>query len=298
MKRIAITGANGFIGQNLIRFFYTNHPEIEVVSIERTLDIAPLTKRLQGCDLAIHLSSLFVSEHQPHQIGPLVESHIHFSTCLLEAIAHTGTPHFVQISSIWQNSHDQGRSPANLYAAMKSAFEQILKYYVSSFTLNAICLELPDTFGPNDPRDKLLNKIHRALLISNNELPLTTGEQEVDILAIGDAVMGIALAAKRVFDLPPHSFERYRLSSGKIRTVKELVKFALQAARKSHPTEVDSLRLLWGALPYRKREVFQIPQLTPGLPGFKAQADLEIALEEFFSLNPSELTPNTNRPIS
>ena len=47
---------------------------------------------------------------------------------------------------MWEYYEDK-KIPVNLYAATKSAFDQILNYYYSAYQLQIITLHLFDTFG-------------------------------------------------------------------------------------------------------------------------------------------------------
>jgi nucleoside-diphosphate-sugar epimerase len=112
-------------------------------------------------DVVFHLASLFLSQHRPENVEPLIQSNLLFSTQLVEAMVNNGCKLLVNTGTSWQHFEDAHYSPVNLYAATKQAFEVILDYYVEAKGLALISLALFDTYGPGDPRPKLFSLLRK-----------------------------------------------------------------------------------------------------------------------------------------
>jgi nucleoside-diphosphate-sugar epimerase len=220
-------------------------------------------------DIVFHCASLFLAEHKPDQIPALIASNIGFGTGLVDAMVHHGVLKLVNAGTSWQHfSVDQYR-PVNLYAATKQAFEDILAYYVDAYGLEAITLKLFDTYGPDDPRPKLVPLLQRTAL-TGDPLEMSQGEQLLDLLHVDDAIEGFCIAADRLLvakkALGFH--ETYGLSSKRLVSIRELV--GLFSKLGGAP-----LKVTWGKRPYRKREIM-IPWKPPtSLPGWKPGISLE-----------------------
>ena len=95
----------------------------------------------------------------------------------------------------WQHFGTPDYRPVNLYAATKQAFEDVLAYYADAQGIAAVTLELYDTYGPGDPRRKLIRILFEAAR-SGEPIQLSPGEQVIELLHVDDAVPRIVKEAK------------------------------------------------------------------------------------------------------
>ena len=86
----------------------------------------------------------------------MVTANVGFGTALAEAVSQAGDCTFVNTGTVWQHYDARPYSPVSLYAAMKQAFTDVLRFYQEVAGLPVVTLELTDTYGPGDPRPKLL----------------------------------------------------------------------------------------------------------------------------------------------
>jgi CDP-paratose synthetase len=143
--RIALTGATGFIGTHLVPALVARKHEVAVLAraASDTGVFAPLGDHcrvytadtyddLQKCfsafrpDAVIHLATLYLNQHTPADLPALINSNILFGTQVLEAMRETGTRNFLYFATRWQHLDDEAYKPANLYAATKQAFMDIV----------------------------------------------------------------------------------------------------------------------------------------------------------------------------
>lgn len=222
--------------------------------------------------IVFHFASLFLAEHKFEQIANLIDSNLKFSTQLTEAMVENKCFNLVSAGTAWQNFDEKKGVAANLYAATKEAFEAILRYYGDAHGLKSIVLKLNDTYGPGDPRRKLL-AILRESAIKNETLGLSPGEQKLDLLHIRDVISAFKTAGLRVEKNAP-GVEEFYLRSGRFVTVKELVVIFEKASGKRFSAR-------WGERPYRAREVMTPWMEGATLPGWKAEVSLENGLQEY-----------------
>jgi hypothetical protein len=138
--------------------------------------------------------------------------------------------------------------PVNLYAATKQAFEDILSYYVDAHGLKVMTLALFDTYGPGDPRQKLVSLLWKTAL-SGQELAMSPGEQLIDIVYIDDVLDAFVVAADLLME-QSEGHLRYGISSGQPIRLIDLAKIFEEASGLTLP-------ISWGGRPYRPREVMK-----------------------------------------
>lgn len=217
-------------------------------------------------DVVFHLASLFIAEHRSEQVTDLINSNVLFGTQLIEACARAGVKRFINTGTSWQHYRSDAYDPVCLYAATKQAFEDILDFYVDAFRISAITLKLFDTYGPDDPRPKLLNLL-RKHATTKEPLAMSPGEQLIDLVHIDDVCSAYLRAAELLLASDTlSSHKRYSVSSGQSHTLQEIVKILTQVTG-------FTLNIKWGGRSYRNREVMT-PKVGLIVPGWCPQHDL------------------------
>jgi len=255
--KLLLTGATGFIGKALSTRLLSNGHSL-VASVRHSTDPSFLlehkslaefliTERIEGI---IHLASLYRKDHSLDDIPALLESNIAFPARLLEAVKlSTSVKWFINTGTFFQHFQQQVYSPVNLYAATKQAFEDLLIFYLETTPIKFITLKINDTYGPNDTRLKILN-LWKKYAESTDVLKMSPGEQIVDMIYIDDVVDGFELMINHL-STKPASFlpERcYALSASERVTLRELAQIYEEVS--GLPLKIE-----WGAMPYRPREV-------------------------------------------
>jgi len=270
--RALLTGATGFVGQNLVRHLRQQGWEVETIG--RQDSPADMDSKMSQFkpDLVIHLATLFIAEHKPTDIPNLIQSNMTFGTQVVDSMVRNGVLNFINTGTLWQYYEGDRFTPSSLYSATKSAFEDVLRFFSSSSGLRVINLMLSDTYGPKDPRGKLLSKLI-SMAGTSESLQLSPGEQMIDWTFIEDIVKGFEVAAKRLVGKQESSkFVHYTLTSGEAVSLKDTVKICESVLGKKINVE-------FGAKPYRKREIMAPSKLDPVLPGWSAQVTLRQGVE-------------------
>jgi len=291
--RALVTGATGFVGSHLLRHLRDSGWQVAVLTRKptgtqsylysgETAEVMHAVADFQP-DTVFHLASLFLAQHTPEQVTPLIACNVLLGTQLLEAMHAAGVRSLVNAGTGWQNFAGDAYLPVNLYAATKQAFEDILLYYVETAGLRAVTLKLFDSYGPGDTRRKLLRLLLDCLR-TGEPLGMSGGDQVLDLAHVDDIcrafLRGAELAAGLVADPSQTATAVYAVSGGQRRTLRAVVETLEQAAGRLLPIE-------WGARPYRDREVM-VPWSGPPVPGWQPAITLENGLRALLDAEPSE----------
>ncbi|MFG6284368.1 NAD-dependent epimerase/dehydratase family protein [Sphingomonas sp. S6] len=288
MPRALVTGATGFIGGHLVDVLA--RAGWEVHALARTTPpphpaqihwLDGSQQRLQAIlsdvqpDVTFHLASLFLATHTPEQAEDLATANIVFPLQLVEAMVRTGCRRLVNTGTAWQFAETGAPLPVNLYAATKQAFDAILTYYQDAEALSVVSLRLFDTYGPGDPRRKLIRILLDAAR-SGEVLDMSPGEQIVDLTHVDDVVAAFMTAGQRLITTPDPLAEDWFVS-GERQTLRGLVTKVEQAL-------ALSLNVNFGGRPYRDREVMVPTDPSKKiLPDWRPQRSLAEALPAMIS---------------
>ncbi|MCK9387805.1 MAG: NAD(P)-dependent oxidoreductase [Sulfuritalea sp.] len=285
-RRALVTGATGYIGSHLVKFLVDSGWQTSIVirpgsdlgcldELQNRIEIlvhdgtvAGMVKLVASSrpDTVFHLASLFLAQHRSEDIDTLVTSNVLFATQLVEAMATAGCGRLINVGTSWQHYANDGYNPVNLYAATKQAFDDILRYYVEATPIKAVTLTLFDSYGPNDPRRKLLSLLRDAAM-HGTRLQMSPGDQLIDLVYIDDMIAAFLCAAS-LLPVPDRAHMRYRVSSGEPVNLRQLVATIERVTGKT-------LAIDWGGRPYRPREVMLPFCPHPPLPGWAPSISLD-----------------------
>ncbi len=287
LKRALLTGATGYLGSELVKYLLRQQVQVSII-VRPHSDLSILQNELahikvfvdqqdhdalvafikaEAPEVAFHLASLFIVEHQPVQVTALIEANVLFSTRLCEAMRAAGVKRLVNTGTSWQHYQNTEYKPVNLYAATKQAFYDILCYYVDAHEFQVINLELFDTYGPLDRRKKLIQILLKHI---NNPTPLemSPGDQILDLLHVDDVCEAYHCAAKQLQASYVACFESYMLGTEQPVTLKALVALLQKLA------VPRKLLVNFGGRSYRNREVMELWQKGKQLPNWRPRVSL------------------------
>jgi nucleoside-diphosphate-sugar epimerase len=294
MKKIIITGATGFVGSNLAKF-YLDKKEFKIYLIVRdNSDLSNIDSFRDKVELyfyngkienlieffqnikpetVFHLASNFIAEHESNQIDSLVESNITFGLHVLEAMKVAGVKKLINTGTSWQHYKNEDYNPACLYAATKEAFEKLIEYYVQAEDFKVITLKLFDTYGETDKRPKLINLLNK-FADEQTELNMSPGEQVLNLVYISDVCEAYYKAFELIQQKSFTSHNHYSVESNKSLKLKDIISLFEKITGKS-------IKVEWGGKPYRKREVMSIWSKGQRLPNWKPLISLEEGLSRY-----------------
>lgn len=298
-RRALVTGATGYVGSKLCHRLLDDGWAVDTLvrdsgrSLATTLANRVTPHSYDGStesvltavtesrpDVAFHLASLFIAEHRSEQVTDLIASNVLFGTQLVEACVRKGIKYFINTGTSWQHYRSDTYDPVCLYAATKQAFEDILDFYTDAFPMRAITLKLFDTYGPGDPRPKLINLLVKTVK-TGETLGMSPGEQALDLVHIDDVTKAFTVCAHQLLDgVLFRAHEHYAVSSGVSMSVRQLVALIEQLSGKA-------INVTFGARPYREREVMLPWHAGQRPPGWQTEIDIRTGLASMLVLQQS-----------
>lgn len=269
MLKIMITGANGFLGRNLVAYFKDKYhlvlvdqhphlvknkqlepfdPDIKVTYLDIPTDIFQLGNLLDKVDIVIHCANHARidpswAEYQEYYENNITGSQKFFELCQIKKIKKFI---YISSSSVYGNNGQESQTengpliPTNPYAVSKLAAEWALRVQSQKVWITELMIIRPFTmYGP------YMDYSERALMIPkffkcfvNNEPLLLHGDglQERDFLFAADAVRGIELIM-----LQGTRDTVYNLGSGASYTVRQIAD-AISSMQVKTPDRMGPIR--------------------------------------------------------
>ncbi len=294
--KILVTGATGFIGQNLVKVLLDKSYEVhcivransDTLNMSQNVSIFKYDENIdnlidyfneQKFDGAIHLASLFLASHTQDDVANLISSNVKFGAELLEASKQSNTKWFINTGTFWQNYENKNNNPVNLYAATKEAFESIAKYYTQTSNLIFTTIKLNDTFGANDTRNKVFN-LWNKISQTGETLEMSAGEQIIDISYIDDVVLAYDILITHLNSDQKEDFKNkeFVVTNNEKMSLKDLSKVFEDAIN-------TKLNIKWGVRPYREREVMIPYDKGQAVPNWNQKYTLKQAIQQTIGEN-------------
>ena len=270
--KIIVLGSRGFLGSHIYQALKAYGHELSTLSYRPEQDndfkchLDSVVKSF-GPDVIINAGASQNGKDDPSALHDLSFSNILLPSYLAWAI-NNYAPKCVLITfgSSWQHFNNEPL-PFNAYAATKTAAEAMLEHYAQD-GLRAVCLQLYDTYGPNDGRNKLVNLIADAL-IRRKVLNMSGGKQQIDLIHIDDVVSAVVSVIKMLREHDNGCLMKYAICSGRPVSIIRLANIMAQA-RNLDAAEIFNL----GFYPYRERERFELNSYEPIVPGWEPKIEL------------------------
>lgn len=272
MKKILVTGADGFIGSHLTEalvrqgfdvrpFVYYNSfgswgwLDHSCEEIKSSVDVFAgdirdphgVRKAMQGCDAVLHLAALIAIPYSYHSPDTYVDTNIKGTLNVLQAardlgvarVIHTstsevyGTARFVPIT---EEHPLQGQSP---YSASKIAADQLAYSFFASFDLPVVIARPFNTYGPRQSARAVIPAIITQIATGVRHLKLGALHPTRDFNFVADTVSAFIAALRSTKGIG----EVVNFGSNFEISIGNTVKSIAQVMGVDVETETDAIRL-------------------------------------------------------
>ena len=272
MKKILVTGADGFIGSHLVESLVNQGYKVKAFVLYNSfnkwgwldsLDKSVLSEievfagdirdpygvknAMEGCDAVLHLAALIAIPYSYHSPETYIDTNIKGTLNILQAarelkvkrVIHTstsevyGTARFVPIT---EEHPLQGQSP---YSASKIGADQLAYSFYTSFELPVITIRPFNTYGPRQSARAVIPTIITQLANGVESLKLGSVHPTRDFNYVQDTVDGFiaALKAENAFGETINLGSNFEISIG------DTVNVIAELMNKSITIETDDKRL-------------------------------------------------------
>jgi nucleoside-diphosphate-sugar epimerase len=280
--KIIVLGAAGFLGSRLVKNFSEKDNDVVTLSYRPEVrsafvaDFELLLKKFVP-HVVINAGAAQNGSDDPVSLEELISSNIFLpATVASLMIKYCPEACLINFGTSWQIGEAGESSPFNAYAASKSGVEPFFDHFALS-GLRVATLRLYDTYGPNDPRNKVINLISDSL-IKKSELPMSAGKQLIDLIHVDDAVAAVEVTLEFLSKEKQGIHKTYAVRSGQPVTILD----ALAILKKVAGIETAPF-IKPGIFPYRMRERFFLYADTPMPPGWYPRIELAKGLAELFN---------------
>ncbi len=183
MKKIGITGQNGFVGSLLYNTLGLRPEEFTRVDFGKDFfdDEAKLDAFVTQCDVIVHLAAM--NRHESQEF--IYETNVNLASKLAASLTRTGSKAHVLFSSSSQEERD------NLYGKSKREGRKILADWANENGGTFTGMIIPNVFGPfgrPNYNSFIATFCHK---LTHNETPSIDVDGEVKLIYVGELVQEI-----------------------------------------------------------------------------------------------------------
>ena len=296
MKKAVVTGANGFVGSNLIKELLNHGYMVYAVvrSRDSNMDRIPQSRKIQAifCDLKdmgslpelLHgeKAGLFFHFGWEGTAGDargdykLQLHNAKYACDAVSAAAKLGCKRFVFAGSIMEYEAKAYLSQRNIkagrgyfYSAAKLAAGYMVKVQAFEEGIEYIHCVISNIYGIGEMSGRFIDKTIRKML-NKEKLLFTPGEQYYDFIYISDAVKAICIASEKGM---PGS--EYYIGCGKPRKLKEYIEAMRDIVEPAAEMHFGALDYNGPFLDYREIETDRLVKEF----GFQPEVSFELGIQ-------------------
>ncbi|HSY35762.1 MAG TPA: NAD-dependent epimerase/dehydratase family protein [Acidobacteriaceae bacterium] len=270
-RRVAVTGATGFIGMHLLRGLHAAGAEIVAIvaadkHIER-LDSLPFSVqrvilgdasdmggaiREAKAGYVIHLSAFVSTARSLEALGATLRDNLLATISLLTAAAELHADRVILMGSCEEYSQRSSpfdtagaTDPSSPYGASKAAATAYARMFSNSFGLSTVVLRPSVVYGPGQSERMLISQVMKAIS-QNRPVEVTAGEQTRDFIYVEDVVNAIIQS----LTVPNVGRGVWNIGSGEVVTVRSCLERIERITGRAGLIE-------YGKRPYTENEIFQ-----------------------------------------
>ncbi len=186
-ERVLVTGGMGFIGSNFVRYMHDQHPEVQIINLDKLTyagnpanlaDLADRHRFVRGdvadptvvdplvreCDAIVHFAAETHVDRSIAYAGEFVQTDVYGTFILLEAARKYGIKRFVHVSTDEVYGEAVGRPslegdalmPKSPYAASKAGADRLAYSYYTTYGIPVVISRCVNNYGPYQYPEKLI----------------------------------------------------------------------------------------------------------------------------------------------
>lgn len=290
--KVALTGATGFVGQNLIPMLLSGHPNLELLTLNK--DVTKAEKfypssiypncthihvtewdRLIEFDpeVVIHLATVTTASNDTEVIRAMLDANIQFGVLLLDALTKCRSLKlFVNTGTFAEYRFGNGAfESAYLYAASKTAFRAFVDYYSQLAGFRYITVVPYSIYGGKMTVKRIMDFIKESM-DNENPVDMTMGEQILDFIHIDDIIKFYIYVIDHIQSICNlgKNGEDFHLGTGRGTSIRDVAAIMEHLSGKK-------CNINWGGRPYRDRDImYAVAPIakTYFLTGWKAEISI------------------------
>lgn len=190
--KLFVTGGAGFIGSNFVRYWLENHPDDEVLNIDKLTyagnpenlkdiesnshysfkqadicDASAMQQLMQGVDTVVHFAAESHVDRSIQDASPFIKTNVEGTYVLLEAAVKNNIKRFHHVStdevfgalpldSTIKFNDKTSYDPRSPYSASKAASDHLVRAYHTTYGLPITITNCSNNFGPYMFPEKLI----------------------------------------------------------------------------------------------------------------------------------------------
>jgi CDP-paratose synthetase len=268
-KKILLTGGGGFMGRALTRALINQGCTVCWLSKKASENskVGFIDSKSKFEDeilkfnpgITIHLAAAYDNDN----VTDIIECNVELPVRILKTLAGLKRENrcFLYAGSYWQNGDNSKPDiPIDIYSSSKKSLHSFIDFFAEYELISCIELIFHGSYGGDDRREKLLDKLLESAR-SGGEIKLSKGQQVINLVHIDDICSAI-IRAVDLFSKADELNDHYTIASSKSYSIRELVSII-------NTISGMKVHAKWGALSYRKVEVFNPVIDRPLLPGWQ-----------------------------
>ncbi|KMQ65562.1 epimerase [Chryseobacterium angstadtii] len=219
MKRIGITGQNGFVGSHLYNTLGLRPEDFKRVDFQKEYFDSPekMDEFVKQCDVIVHLAAM--NRHPDPEI--IYNSNVELVKKLAASLDRTESKAHILFSSSSQEERD------NLYGKSKKEGREILAAWAEKAGGKFTGMIIPNVFGPFGKPNYNSFVATFCHKLTHGETPVIDNDGEVKLIYVGELVQNIisqvdAGVSKDLYEVPHTSVNKVSEVLAKLENYKEL----------------------------------------------------------------------------